>query len=188
MKLYQLTNFINESKTFNGIDFSGCYTMPTEIFIKLLKYYLETGENLLDDYSRLTYLSWEQEVPILEPPKHIMLNLSLNIFLKLEIFKNKQSELRNKIKEGYRKYIEFEENKSNEKRQLACRYTAKIEVKEHVFNKYGKKCLRCGSDENITLDHVVPVIKGGKNSLDNLQPLCASCNSWKNSKTIDFRK
>lgn len=29
---------------------------------------------------------------------------------------------------------------------------------------------------------------GGKDEIDNLQPLCTSCNSKKNSKTIDYRK
>lgn len=51
---------------------------------------------------------------------------------------------------------------------------------------YGDQCLRCDKKE-ITLDHVVPLIKGGRNALENLQPLCKSCNSWKHDKTIDFR-
>jgi len=56
--------------------------------------------------------------------------------------------------------------------------------------RYGNKCLSCGQKEGeITLsqDHVVPLIHGGSNNIDNIQPLCRSCNSKKNSKTIDYR-
>jgi 5-methylcytosine-specific restriction endonuclease McrA len=53
---------------------------------------------------------------------------------------------------------------------------------------YGNKCLCCGrSDVALTVDHVVPVSKGGTSNIDNLQPLCLSCNSKKQDKIIDYR-
>lgn len=52
---------------------------------------------------------------------------------------------------------------------------------------HGNKCLRCGSTGPLTVDHVVPVSKGGVNSIENLQPLCLSCNSSKGAQTIDYR-
>lgn len=50
----------------------------------------------------------------------------------------------------------------------------------------GGCCLRCGGLE-ITKDHIVPLARGGTNSLSNLQPLCRSCNSWKGTRTLDLR-
>lgn len=50
-----------------------------------------------------------------------------------------------------------------------------------------KCCLRCGTTENLSMDHVVPVAKGGKHSISNAQVLCRSCNSWKHTKIVDFR-
>jgi len=50
----------------------------------------------------------------------------------------------------------------------------------------GSKCLRCGKPE-FTKDHVQPLSRGGTDELSNLQPLCRSCNSWKFTRTIDFR-
>lgn len=57
-----------------------------------------------------------------------------------------------------------------------------------VCNKYGNKCLCCGkADTKLTLDHVIPLSKGGGNSIENVQPLCFSCNSKKGTKHIDYR-
>ena len=59
---------------------------------------------------------------------------------------------------------------------------------ESVLKKYGKRCLCCGSDKDIAIDHVIPISKGGTNTADNIQPLCRSCNSSKRDKTIDYRQ
>jgi len=56
-----------------------------------------------------------------------------------------------------------------------------------LVNWYGNKCLRCGSEDRIVADHVVPLVKGGAHSIDNIQPLCWSCNRWKNTRILDFR-
>ena len=58
---------------------------------------------------------------------------------------------------------------------------------ESVLERLGHKCLRCGSKEDITRDHIKPLVNGGTHSIDNIQPLCRSCNSWKGKRTIDFR-
>ena len=43
----------------------------------------------------------------------------------------------------------------------------------------GSKCLACGSQHDICKDHVRPLYLGGSDGIDNLQPLCRSCNSKK---------
>lgn len=66
----------------------------------------------------------------------------------------------------------------------------KISKREWVelCDKYGNRCLCCGrNDVKLTLDHVVPLVKGGSNTIENAQPLCQSCNSKKHTKTIDYR-
>lgn len=58
-----------------------------------------------------------------------------------------------------------------------------------VIKKLGKRCLCCGrEDVPITMDHIVPLCLGGTHTIDNVQPLCVSCNSRKHTKVIDYRK
>jgi len=56
-----------------------------------------------------------------------------------------------------------------------------------LLAKYDGKCLKCGTKRNITKDHVVPLIKGGRHHISNLQPLCRSCNSSKGRNVVDYR-
>jgi 5-methylcytosine-specific restriction endonuclease McrA len=49
-------------------------------------------------------------------------------------------------------------------------------------------CTFCGSTENITIEHLTPLIKGGTNVKENLAAACKSCNSRKQDRTeAEFR-
>jgi 5-methylcytosine-specific restriction endonuclease McrA len=45
-------------------------------------------------------------------------------------------------------------------------------------------CIYCEATENLTIDHVVPISKGGENTLENVVPACSSCNNQKRAKTL----
>ena len=49
-----------------------------------------------------------------------------------------------------------------------------------------KKCIYCGSTENITKDHIIPKSKGGRDNLENLQVMCFDCN-FKKSNALIFK-
>lgn len=57
---------------------------------------------------------------------------------------------------------------------------------QEVLDFYGRKCLLCGS-KNPTIDHVLPLLYGGDNTQQNVQPLCCECNSVKGNDCTDFR-
>lgn len=74
-------------------------------------------------------------------------------------------------------------------------YVAKQTVKERISpNKHNIAirdnfaCQYCGAnldeDEDQTLDHVIPVCKGGKDAWDNLVLCCRECNTFKGSKDL----
>ena len=56
------------------------------------------------------------------------------------------------------------------------------DVRQKVFARDNHTCVRCGSKENLSIDHVIPRSKGGSHDESNLQTLCRSCNSAKNNR------
>jgi uncharacterized protein YdaU (DUF1376 family) len=58
---------------------------------------------------------------------------------------------------------------------------------EAMLDAYGRQCLKCQSTENVVKDHIVPIYQGGDDSIQNIQPLCVSCNSRKGRDTTDHR-
>jgi 5-methylcytosine-specific restriction endonuclease McrA len=55
---------------------------------------------------------------------------------------------------------------------------------EAIVKKYQGKCAYCGMEKKLTIDHVIPVAKGGKTIKENVVPACLSCNSKKRDKLI----
>lgn len=55
-------------------------------------------------------------------------------------------------------------------------------VRAAVYGASGYRCAHCGSDQNLSLDHIRPVSLGGSDDPENLQTLCRSCNSRKGAK------
>ena len=51
-----------------------------------------------------------------------------------------------------------------------------------IYKRDGYHCRNCGRYTNdLEIDHIVPISKGGKSTFDNLQTLCHSCNVKKGS-------
>lgn len=52
-----------------------------------------------------------------------------------------------------------------------------------VIERDGNCCVYCGSGDNLCIDHVLPVIQGGNDDIDNLVCACKECNSGKSGRT-----
>lgn len=72
----------------------------------------------------------------------------------------------------------------DEARRAAKAFISKEWVRQTIFHRHGWKCATCPEVNGITIDHIVPVIRGGQNTLENLQPLCRSCNARKASSLV----
>ena len=57
-------------------------------------------------------------------------------------------------------------------------------TKREIKRLYSSPCIYCGSWTNITLDHVMPLARGGRHCKANIVAACLSCNSSKKNKTI----
>lgn len=60
-------------------------------------------------------------------------------------------------------------------------------TRQNVYKRDGFTCVYCGSTDrsDLTLDHVNPRAKGGKDAWDNLVTSCSKCNSEKADLTCE---
>lgn len=64
------------------------------------------------------------------------------------------------------------------------RKNIKGSLRHQTFRRDNYTCCECGITNKETIlhiDHIVPVKRGGKNELDNLQTLCSKCNISKST-------
>lgn len=57
-------------------------------------------------------------------------------------------------------------------------------IRKRIYARDGRVCRTCGATHGLSIDHVIPVSKGGNSTDDNLQVLCMGCNFSKSNKII----
>lgn len=64
-------------------------------------------------------------------------------------------------------------------------------IRYEVLQRDGGQCVKCGASPkndnkvNLQVDHIIPVSKGGKTNISNLQTFCQKCNSGKSDRYTD---
>jgi len=114
--------------------------------------------------------------------------------------KKKSTELRKKLRQKYKikislynkKYKESNRNKFAEyekirrSRRRANGGTLTLEEWQDIKIIYNNSCPSCLQNKDLTIDHIIPLSKGGRNDKENIQPLCKKCNSSKGTKIVFY--
>lgn len=56
------------------------------------------------------------------------------------------------------------------------------EQRGRIFERDDFTCQNCGAKDSLTIDHIIPVSRGGDNSDENLRVLCLQCQCRKNDR------
>lgn len=86
------------------------------------------------------------------------------------------------------RFREFFESESNEGTNIQRKGTSHKRkgipnaVKREVWRRDNAECVECSSNESLEYDHIIPVSKGGANTVRNIQLLCEKCNRTKSNK------
>ena len=101
----------------------------------------------------------------------------------------------NSLSDDGKKAISWLRNKRNRLKNATIK-----ELGTHTYGEweilkkqYNYTCPCCGLSEPfnqkskyLTEDHIIPLSKGGSNLIENIQPLCLSCNIKKHTNTIKY--
>lgn len=90
-----------------------------------------------------------------------------------------------------RKRLNYKNNPTRRRLEFRIR-ESRIRANGGTFSKkdwltllelHSNKCYYCGSSDNLTIDHMTPISRGGKNIKENIVPACFSCNFRKRTRT-----
>ncbi|MFA5047666.1 MAG: HNH endonuclease [Patescibacteria group bacterium] len=117
------------------------------------------------------YLSTEVDINI--SPRSIQRNI-----VKMGIVRTKSESFNLSIGRGRKDYNHLK--KTVKSRDL--RKGINLKLRYQILKRDDFKCVLCGNsakDDLLMIDHIIPVVKGGTNNLNNLRTLCRQCNLGK---------
>jgi hypothetical protein len=189
-----MIEFINGSGRLHFF-ITGDFTLSKNTISVLYNHWLKTNENLVDTYAEAidTYYDATDNnmgnncLTVINEDDYKIKVINLEKIMSLGLLtKDYYVAIMGRYNADLAYY--YKNSTKDKIRLTASRYTSRKDIRKKVFDKYGKKCLCCNSTMDIQIDHVIPVFDGGKNELENLQPLCKKCNVTKRTKFIDYRK
>ena len=136
---------------------------------KIIKYSEKTKEIFIINWYKY---NWTKSPKVISCLKQEILSIKNLDFLK-EIKDLLSDFVGDKHLDLYRMY-----NKTEISKNLA----------NEIFERDNYTCQKCGSKNDLTIDHIIPRCLGGKNISDNLRVLCKECNSKRPTDTTELIK
>lgn len=105
-----------------------------------------------------------------------------------EYYKKNKKLIRQKQRE-YRKeylkrdYVKLKYQKQNYLRRALTGDITEDQIKE-IYIRDNYNCIYCSNVLDLTLDHIIPLKKGGPSTYDNMVVSCRSCNCSKSDKNV----
>lgn len=95
---------------------------------------------------------------------------------------------KNKTHQAERKRINWQKRRAIKKIAVGSFTLAEWRKKKKDYKYICPSCFRKEPEIILSADHIIPLSKGGGNAIENIQPLCRSCNGKKGTKTIRYLK
>jgi len=186
VSIEKIIEFLNK----NGVSFSvsGSYGLPNEVLIRSIKEFIEKGDSsLIKNHRTWTYGNWEIDDIKKQLSKP---NFPYDADYLREIKKTKLlfNDTRDLTTLETAIYLAEQSKKMRESYDYRRNNGFTNSLKSRCKKRDGYLCKRCGSSEDLEVDHIVEVIDGGENTLENLQTLCKNCHLKKTKKEIKKRK
>jgi len=71
---------------------------------------------------------------------------------------------------------------NNDRRRNTLRSLRKTRALKDRLAFFGNKCVYCGTDKHLVIDHIKPISKGAPTLVCNLAPACKVCNGKKSNR------
>lgn len=85
-------------------------------------------------------------------------------------------------------YSFMDRNRAHLRRTAELEGNFTLDQWNQMVSRQTGMCYWCGQFAKLTMDHVIPISKGGKHEVGNIVGACLSCNSKKNVKLWDMSK
>lgn len=97
---------------------------------------------------------------------------------------NCASTIMNEFKHGGQIIYNNKSDEQPKKNKTTSDVKLRMSKKRRILERDRYRCRYCGGWENIGIDHIHPVSRGGSNDDENLVACCRSCNSRKSNKLL----
>lgn len=167
----------------------GGFRIPRSIVRIGIKEAIENGRNVLDEYGELVFMTVSASDTGWEGYQYSHAQIDLwrracqgkSFWNPLALFKPRVIYETDRAVDESAQFWEFRASYAY-RRQQANAFIADPKLRKAIFKRDGKVCRKCGSTKRLSIDHVIPVARGGGDELENLQVLCMVCNASKGKR------